>query len=40
MVLAAVVDVNHDQLVRSSEERFEKLKANHKGEVLELLPCR
>jgi hypothetical protein len=40
MVLAAVVDVNHDQSVRSSEEHFEKLKANNKGEVLDLLPCR
>ncbi len=40
MVLAAAGGVNHDQLVRLSEENFGKLKANYQGEVPDLSPCR
>lgn len=40
MVLAAAGGVNHDQLVRLSEEFFGKLKANYQGEVPDVLPCR
>ncbi|CAF1091335.1 unnamed protein product [Rotaria sp. Silwood1] len=40
MVLTAAGGVNHDQLVRLSEEHFGKLKAGYEGEVPDLLPCR
>jgi hypothetical protein len=40
MVLAAAGGINHDQLVRLSEEHFGKLKAGYQGEVPDLLPCR
>jgi mitochondrial-processing peptidase subunit beta len=40
MVLAAAGGVNHDQLVKLSEEHFGKLKANYQGEISNLLPCR
>ena len=40
MVLAAAGGVNHDQLVRLSEEHFGSLKAGYQGEVPDLLPCR
>jgi len=40
MVLAAAGGVNHDQLVRLSEEHFGKLKAGYQGEVPDVLPCR
>jgi predicted Zn-dependent peptidase len=40
IVLAATGGVNHDQLVRLSEEHFGKLKPNHQGEVPDLSPCR
>ena len=40
IVLAAAGGVNHDQLVRLSEEHFGSLKANYRGEVPDLLPCR
>jgi predicted Zn-dependent peptidase len=36
-VLAAVGGVNHDQLVRLSEEHFGKLKPDYQGEVPGLL---
>ncbi len=40
MVLVAAGGINHDQLVRLSEEHFGKLKAGYEGEVPDLLPCR
>ncbi|CAF1280504.1 unnamed protein product [Adineta steineri] len=40
MVLAAAGGINHDQLVRLSEEHFGKVKAGYQGEVPDLLPCR
>ena len=40
MVLAAAGGVNHDQLVRLSEEHFGGLKASYQDEVPDLLPCR
>ncbi|UJR23987.1 hypothetical protein I4U23_026953 [Adineta vaga] len=40
MVLAAAGGINHDQLVRLSEEHFGKLKAGYQGEVPDLVPCR
>jgi len=40
MVLAAAGGINHDQLVRLSEEHFGSLKAGYQGEVPDLLPCR
>ena len=40
MVLAAAGGINHDQLVRLSEEHFGKLKSGYEGEVPDLLPCR
>ena len=38
MVLAAAGGVNHDQLVRLSEEHFGSLKSGYQGEVPDLLP--
>ncbi len=40
IVLAAAGGVNHDQLVRLSEEHFGKLKSDYKGEGSGLTPCR
>ena len=40
MVLAAAGGVNHDQLVRLSEEHFGKLKADTQGDLSDLVPCR
>jgi processing peptidase subunit beta len=40
IVLAAAGGVNHDQLIKLSEEHFGKLKAGYGGEVPDLVPCR
>ena len=40
IVLAAAGGVNHDQLIRLSEEHFGKLKGDYQGEVPGLSPCR
>ncbi|CAF1163229.1 unnamed protein product [Rotaria sordida] len=40
MVLAAAGGVNHDQLVRLSEEHFGKLPAGSSGNLTDLIPCR
>ncbi|CAF1679357.1 unnamed protein product, partial [Adineta ricciae] len=40
MILAAAGGINHDQLVKLSEEHFGKLKAGYQGEVPDLVPCR
>lgn len=40
MVLSAAGGINHDQLVRLSEEHFGKLKGGYQGEVPDLVPCR
>ena len=40
MVLAAAGGVNHDQLVRLSEEHFGQLNGTYQGEVPDLTPCR
>ena len=40
MVLVAAGGVNHDHLVRLSEEYFGKLKGASEGDRNNLLPCR
>lgn len=40
MVLAAAGGVNHDQLIRLSEENFGKLNADTQQDVTDLVPCR
>ena len=40
IVLAAAGGVNHDQLIRLSEEHFGKLKGNNEGNAIDLTPCR